>query len=352
MKLEGIHHITAITGDAAGNVEFYTGVLGLRMVKRTVNQDDPTVYHLFYGDEHGSPGMDLTFFEYPGAAPRRAGRGDGAPHRLAGRLARRRWTSGRSAWRARASSAERRRRQPAVRRPRGPRARAGRQRRAPTSRCARDSPEIPAEHALQGFEGVRAYSRDPSRSERLLGEALGFERRGEGAGRCAASSAAASTPTTPRRRRSPLPGRRHACTTSPSPRRMEEHEAWRERVAEAGAHPTPGDRPLLLQLGVLPRAERRAVRDRHDRPRLRGRRGRRRTSASGCRCRRAFEPLREQLEEHAHAAALPAGWRAPPHAVLAVLARRRRRGAASGASGARAARPSRRRRSARARSRR
>jgi len=54
MKLEGIHHITAITGDAVANVEFYRGVLGLRMVKKTVNQDDPTVYHLFYGDEHGS----------------------------------------------------------------------------------------------------------------------------------------------------------------------------------------------------------------------------------------------------------------------------------------------------------
>ena len=67
MKLEGIHHITAITGDAPRNVDFYAGVLGLRLVKKTVNQDDPTVYHLFYADEVGSPGADLTFFEYPGA---------------------------------------------------------------------------------------------------------------------------------------------------------------------------------------------------------------------------------------------------------------------------------------------
>src|SRR5450755_3133296 len=71
MKLEGIHHITAITGDAVANVTFYVGVLGLRMVKKTVNQDDPSVYHLFYADEHGSGGADLTFFEYPGAAPGR-----------------------------------------------------------------------------------------------------------------------------------------------------------------------------------------------------------------------------------------------------------------------------------------
>src|SRR4051812_50132977 len=84
MKLEGIHHITAITGDAVANVEFYTGVLGLRMVKQTVNQDDPTVYHLFYGDEDGSPGMDLTFFEYPGARPGRAG--DGMVYRVVWRV--------------------------------------------------------------------------------------------------------------------------------------------------------------------------------------------------------------------------------------------------------------------------
>src|SRR5919199_6835611 len=75
MKLEGIHHITAITGDAPRNVDFYARVLGLRLVKKSVNQDDPTVYHLFYGDERGDPGNDITFFEYPGARPGRAGAG-------------------------------------------------------------------------------------------------------------------------------------------------------------------------------------------------------------------------------------------------------------------------------------
>ena len=69
MDLDGIHHITAITGDARRNVDFYTRVLGLRLTAKTVNQDDPSVYHLFYGDEHGTPGADLTFFEYPGAHP-------------------------------------------------------------------------------------------------------------------------------------------------------------------------------------------------------------------------------------------------------------------------------------------
>ena len=73
--IDGIHHITLITGDAPRNVDFYARVLGLRLVKKTVNQDDPSVYHLFYSDERGSPGADITFFEYPGAQPGRAGAG-------------------------------------------------------------------------------------------------------------------------------------------------------------------------------------------------------------------------------------------------------------------------------------
>src|SRR3954462_2931227 len=75
MQLEGIHHVTAITGDAPRNVDFYTRVLGLRLVAKSVNQDDPTVSHLFYSDEQGHAGSDITFFEYPGATPGRAGAG-------------------------------------------------------------------------------------------------------------------------------------------------------------------------------------------------------------------------------------------------------------------------------------
>src|SRR2546423_2398098 len=84
MNLEGIHHITCITADASGNVDFYARVLGLRMVKKTVNQDDPSVYHLFYADERGSPGSDLTFFEFPGTPRGRAG--DGMVHRIIWRV--------------------------------------------------------------------------------------------------------------------------------------------------------------------------------------------------------------------------------------------------------------------------
>src|SRR3954453_11638277 len=73
MRLDGLHHITMITGDAQRNVDFYAGVLGLRLVKKTVNFDQPDAYHLYFADELGSPGSILTWFEFPGAAPGRRG---------------------------------------------------------------------------------------------------------------------------------------------------------------------------------------------------------------------------------------------------------------------------------------
>ena len=75
MKLHGIHHITAIAGDPQRNVDFYTQLLGLRFAKRTVNFDDPSTYHLYYGDRTGRPGTAITFFAWPGA--RRGTRGTG-----------------------------------------------------------------------------------------------------------------------------------------------------------------------------------------------------------------------------------------------------------------------------------
>jgi glyoxalase family protein len=73
--LGGIHHITAIAGDPQQNVEFYTGILGLRLVKLTVNYDDPGTYHVYFGDEQGNPGTILTFFPWPGAPRGRHGVG-------------------------------------------------------------------------------------------------------------------------------------------------------------------------------------------------------------------------------------------------------------------------------------
>jgi glyoxalase family protein len=180
MRLEGIHHITAITGDAPGNVDFYARVLGLRLVAKTVNQDDPTVYHLFYADEEGSPGADLTFFEYPGAAPGRAGAG--MVHRIE-------WSVPSAAslefW-------ERRLGEEGIATEREPNSLrfadpegmgheliAGTRTNAPLTAY---HPEIPAEHALEGFLGVRAYSARPDASERLLESVLGATRTDDDSG--------------------------------------------------------------------------------------------------------------------------------------------------------------------------
>jgi glyoxalase family protein len=74
-QILGIHHVTAIAGDAQENLDFYSGVLGMRLVKKSVNQDDPGTYHLFFADAAGTPGTDLTFFPWPGARPARHGTG-------------------------------------------------------------------------------------------------------------------------------------------------------------------------------------------------------------------------------------------------------------------------------------
>jgi glyoxalase family protein len=88
--VNGLHHITAIAGPAQENLDFYAGVLGMRLVKRSVNQDDPGTYHLFYADAEGHPGSDLTFFPWAQMAPARPG------HGLAMETARSRRTA--SAW--------------------------------------------------------------------------------------------------------------------------------------------------------------------------------------------------------------------------------------------------------------
>src|SRR4051812_8774027 len=74
-RVNGLHHITAIAGPAQENLDFYAGVLGMRLVKRSVNQDDPSTYHLFYADADGHPGSDLTFFPWAEMAPPRPGYG-------------------------------------------------------------------------------------------------------------------------------------------------------------------------------------------------------------------------------------------------------------------------------------
>ena len=162
MRLEGIHHVTAITGDAPRQRRLLRAACSAcGSSRRRVNQDDPTVYHLFYADEKGAPGRDITFFEYPGArrGPRR--RRDGAPRRLARRPPTEALDFWARAARRRGRRRRARRRLAALRRPRGPRARARRRRDRRRAADRASTRRSRAELALQGFDGVRAYASDP-----------------------------------------------------------------------------------------------------------------------------------------------------------------------------------------------
>jgi glyoxalase family protein len=234
MKLEGIHHITAITENAQRNVDFYAGVLGLRLVKKTVNQDNPTVYHLFFADEDGDPGSDLTFFEYPGAPQGRPGAG--MVHRVVWRVAS---AAALDFWEERLG------------------ARGTESRRegeglvfsdpegldhellvvdVPDAPLIADHPEVPSELALQGFHAVRAYAVSPEESSGLL-EALEFEQvdgaweaRGEKRG----GRYLFDEP--PSERGLQGAGSVHHVAWASTP---EELLDWREKAVGGGAQPTP-----------------------------------------------------------------------------------------------------------------
>jgi glyoxalase family protein len=233
--IDGIHHITLITGDAPANVDFYVRVLGLRLVKKTVNQDDPGIYHLYYADEHGSPGADITFFEYPGAAPGQAGAGmiSTIVHRVASEDAL-------DYWQARLTAEEmlvtRESGRLSFADPEGMRHQLGVFDRPDEPLIARSS-GVPAEFALQGFEGVRALVADPARSETLVRDVLGFaersehewEARGEHRGGRIVFEATDQ-------RGVPGAGTVHHIAWSVN---RAEQQQWRDRVLAAGARPTP-----------------------------------------------------------------------------------------------------------------
>jgi glyoxalase family protein len=236
MQLEGIHHITAITGDAPRNVDFYTRVLGLRLAAKTVNQDDPTVYHLFYASETGQAGSDLTFFEYPGAIPGRAGAG--MVHRIVSRVGS---EDAIAFWDERLSSegfeTERENGGLVFADPEG----LEHELVVNTSGdepLVAEHPEIPAEHALQGFDSVRAYSDRPQLSGRLHEEILGarpvdertWEMRGERRGGTIAYDPA------PAERGRQSAGTVHHVAWGTT---VAEHPRWQDHLTNAGV-PTSG----------------------------------------------------------------------------------------------------------------
>lgn len=178
MQLEGIHHVTCVTADAPSNADFYIRVLGLRIVKKTINQTDKTTYHLFYGDERASYGNNLSFFEYRGRPNGRAGAGN--VHTIV--------------WRVGAEAAldfwERRLTDEGVETTRADGTldfadHEGLAHRlavvdVPEPPLIGEAPDVPAEFALQGFDGVRAYSKDDDATTSFITEHLGFEPLGDG----------------------------------------------------------------------------------------------------------------------------------------------------------------------------
>jgi glyoxalase family protein len=236
MRLDGIHHVTCITADAPRNVDFYTRVLGLRLVKKTVNQDDPTVYHLFYADEAGTPGSDITFFEYPGV--RRGRAGAGMVHRVEWRVESQ---ASLDFWERRLATET-----DAVERDSGGVAfddpEGLRHRLVVVSvddaPLLAEHPEVPSEHALQGFDAVRAFSGAPDASRALLEETLGLVQAGEDGwearGHTRGGLYAYDEP--PVERGLGGAGTVHHVAWSSS---VDEHEAWHSRVAAADMHPSP-----------------------------------------------------------------------------------------------------------------
>jgi len=248
VRLDGIHHITCITADAPRNVDFYARALGLRLLKKTVNFDAPEAYHLYYGDERGAPGSILTFFEFPDAAQGRAG--TGMIHRLRWRVAS---VQALEFWAQRlaresvefdAGAGERELR---FRDPEGLGLELAVVETEDEPLMARTE-GIPREHALLGFDGVRAYRADREREHRLLTETMGFTMTGPGAYALQGGLRHASYVYDEPPSAAGLQGAgtvHHIAWCD----RDEEHALWREHLIQAGEAPTPIiDRQYFLSI--------------------------------------------------------------------------------------------------------
>jgi glyoxalase family protein len=218
MQLQGLHHLTMITGDAQRNVDFYANRLGLRLVKKTVNFDSPDAYHLYFGDEQGSPGTILTWFEFPGAWRGRPGAGMIHTIQLAvaSEAALDFWAERLGSERGRFTDYDGLQYELVV------------SDRAPQRAW---HPEIPEELAITGIAGARAYGE--AGEHPLLTQTLGFERTGDGEYRLGDFTWAYDAP--PAERALQGAGTVHHIAWAA---RDEDHLAWRERVREAGGHVT------------------------------------------------------------------------------------------------------------------
>ncbi len=235
MRLEGLHHITMITGDARSNVAFYADTLGLRLVKKTVNFDDPSAYHLYFGDETGAPGSILTWFEFAGAARGRAGIGMihtlqlGVPSAESlgfweTRLRERGVTAERDDATLTFADPDGLRLQLVVADDGNPPLQAA-------------HPEVPAGHAITGLEGARAYSMFSGVEESVLTDVLGFTHEGEGEYRLQGEQRHFHWAYDPAPALAPRPGAgtvHHIAWASQD----DDHLKWQERIREADGYVT------------------------------------------------------------------------------------------------------------------
>jgi glyoxalase family protein len=243
--IPGIHHVTAIAGDPQANLDFYTGLLGLRLVKRTVNFDDPGTYHLYFGNGAGDPGSILTFFPFLGAASGRPGTGMAVATAFAVPEASLDYWMGRLA--AAAHDFD------------GPEVRFGEQ---VVTLCDPDGLRLelvgaagagapgwaggpaPAEHAIRHLHGVALCVEAAERTKRLLTETFGYEVAGEAAGRVrlrargGGPAGSVDLACEPDRLRGRM-GAGSVHHVAFRARDEAEQRAWREQIAAQGFNVTP-----------------------------------------------------------------------------------------------------------------
>lgn len=236
MKLDGMHHITMMTADARKNVAFYADVLGLRLVKKTVNFDAPDAYHLYFGDEQGSPGSIMTWFEFGDAGRGRAGAGmihtiqlgvasEAALDFWAERLGAKGYESTRSEGSLEFEDYDGLGLELVVANDGNPPLRA-------------EHPEVPSEHAILGVEGARAYiARGLDADRALLTETLGFTEEAAGEYKLQGDERHFHWGYD----ESTVRGLQGAGTVHHIAwhSRDEDHVAWQQKVGEAGMHVTP-----------------------------------------------------------------------------------------------------------------
>jgi glyoxalase family protein len=231
MEFSGLHHVTAVTADAPRNLDFYTNTLGLRLVKKTVNQDDVSAYHLFYGDEIGRPGTEVTFFDWPLAGPARPGHPSIAPITLA--LAS---EDSIAWWQGRFEELGVEHEQPAhvagrltlgFRDPEGQRLELVDAQGEETPGRPWDASPVPAKHTIRGLHHVTLTVGRLDASERFVRELMGV----------AEEAVRLRLPEDPAHfARQGAGGVHHVAFRTPD---QEEQLLWRRRLVEAGAQVTP-----------------------------------------------------------------------------------------------------------------